>query len=224
MSTADAAAGGGIQGGIDGHPAKPPLRTDRAGTLRAPWPAAARGAGAGARRRPRDDARPAVPGASGAVSAALLALPGRQGGPDCLLTASRRQGRLAIRLGGPVIPPASRPARAPRRPCAYPWTDRGAGSRALPRPAPTFDAGPDDDPDRESGLPSPDLLTVQEWVLAVNASRDLPELVRRLGASMARLGASAVVVFPWDRAAGALAPAPGHPGAAEPASVTALRL
>jgi ribonuclease P protein subunit RPR2 len=122
-----------------------------------------------------------------------------------------------------VTPPASTPARAPRRPCEYPWTERGAGIRALlPLPAAPA-AGPADDLDAETGQPSWDLLTVQEWALAANSSRDLPELVARLGASVARLGACRLVVYPWDRLAGALAPAPGHWGSAEPVPLAALR-
>jgi HD-GYP domain-containing protein (c-di-GMP phosphodiesterase class II) len=74
----------------------------------------------------------------------------------------------------------------------------------------------------EPGLPCHDLLTVQDWILAVNSSRDLPELIERLGKSIKRLGAGAAVVFPWDRADGALGAALG-PSSVESGPLTALR-
>jgi ribonuclease P protein subunit RPR2 len=74
----------------------------------------------------------------------------------------------------------------------------------------------------EADVPCHDLLTVQDWIVAVHSSRDLPQLIERLGQSIRRLGATASVVFPWDRAARGLDVALAHP-VEEPRPLAGLR-
>jgi HD-GYP domain-containing protein (c-di-GMP phosphodiesterase class II) len=69
-----------------------------------------------------------------------------------------------------------------------------------------------------------DLLAAQEWILAVNSSRELPAVIEALARPLhERLRTQATIVFPWDSATRALGEPLGvHPPHAAPA-LAALR-
>jgi response regulator RpfG family c-di-GMP phosphodiesterase len=69
-----------------------------------------------------------------------------------------------------------------------------------------------------------DLLTAQDWILAVNSSRDLPALMNLLAQPLVLLlGAQTTVMFPWDRAAGTLTSVLGWGLPTETPPLAALR-
>src|SRR5690242_3490395 len=69
-----------------------------------------------------------------------------------------------------------------------------------------------------------DLLAAQEWILAVNSSRELPALMDLLAEPLlVLLHAQDTVVFPWDPAARRLGDALGLGGRPETPALAALR-
>ncbi|HLH26709.1 MAG TPA: HD domain-containing phosphohydrolase [Chloroflexota bacterium] len=103
-----------------------------------------------------------------------------------------------------MTPPVFAPARGPRLPRISSWAEAaGDGHAPAPDPA-SLQAGGPYEAAGAMDLPCPDLLTVWDWSVAISASRDLPDLVPRVGQCVERLGARAAVIFPWDPAARAL--------------------
>jgi len=69
-----------------------------------------------------------------------------------------------------------------------------------------------------------DMLAVQDWVLTVNSSRELPALIEALSQPLVMLlHAADVIVFPWVPADGQLTAALGHAIRAETPELAALR-
>ena len=116
--------------------------------------------------------------------------------------------------------PVAAPAHHLDRACAHPRDDT-ADVRSAPQNPARLLARDDGVLGDLADGPCHDLLTVEDWISAVHSSRDLPDLVDRLGHSPARLAATATVVFPWDGELSALGAAAGFV-AGEPLALVAL--
>jgi len=80
------------------------------------------------------------------------------------------------------------------------------------------------DANRELDRRLEDLLAAQDWILAVNSSRELASVMDLLAQPLVLLlGARTTVVFPWDPQTGALGSVLGYGAPAETAELAALR-
>jgi HD-GYP domain-containing protein (c-di-GMP phosphodiesterase class II) len=109
-----------------------------------------------------------------------------------------------------VAPLAAAPAHAQYQPYTRQWERPDDDARRSPLDTARLTRGRDRAVGHAADPSCHDLLILQDCIVAVSSSRDLPELADRVQQAIQRLGAGVAVVFPWDRSAGALAAAVRH--------------